>query len=117
MQVSSDVNIEEQSNQELKEAKRGLLTLIGFYIYFVFKFSIIYIYVMGIYLYAYVVADCAGLCKGRCRLHSRQNVCTRACGTCCMRCNCVPPGTSGNREKCGPCYTDMTTHHNKTKCP
>ncbi|XP_044493939.1 snakin-2-like isoform X2 [Mangifera indica] len=88
-QVSSDVNIEEQNNQELKEAKRGLLTLI----------------------------DCAGLCKGRCRLHSRQNVCTRACGTCCMRCNCVPPGTSGNREKCGPCYTDMTTHHNKTKCP
>ncbi|KAJ0039254.1 hypothetical protein Pint_23068 [Pistacia integerrima] len=88
-QVSSDVKIEEQNIQEVKGAKRGLLTFL----------------------------DCAGLCKGRCRLHSRQKVCTRACGTCCMRCNCVPPGTSGNREKCGRCYTDMTTHGNKTKCP
>ncbi|XP_011028622.1 PREDICTED: snakin-2-like isoform X1 [Populus euphratica] len=61
--------------------------------------------------------DCGGLCKQRCSLHSRPNVCTRACGTCCVRCKCVPPGTSGNREVCGTCYTDMTTHGNKTKCP
>ncbi|KAH9709146.1 GASA-like protein [Citrus sinensis] len=61
--------------------------------------------------------DCVGLCRVRCSLHSRPNVCTRACGTCCARCNCVPPGTSGNREMCGRCYTDMTTHGNKTKCP
>ncbi|WCJ21712.1 Gibberellin-regulated family protein [Euphorbia peplus] len=61
--------------------------------------------------------DCEGLCKGRCSLHSRPNVCTRACGTCCLRCKCVPPGTSGNRQLCGTCYTDMTTHSNKTKCP
>ncbi|KAF5957432.1 snakin-2-like [Camellia sinensis] len=61
--------------------------------------------------------DCGGLCKQRCSLHSRPNVCTRACGTCCVRCKCVPPGTSGNREMCGKCYTDMTTHGNKTKCP
>ncbi|KAK9277843.1 hypothetical protein L1049_027400 [Liquidambar formosana] len=61
--------------------------------------------------------DCGGLCKQRCSLHSRPNVCTRACGTCCVRCKCVPPGTSGNREMCGTCYTDMTTHGNKTKCP
>ncbi|KAG5229931.1 snakin [Salix suchowensis] len=53
----------------------------------------------------------------RCSLHSRPNMCTRACGTCCARCKCVPPGTSGNREVCGTCYTDMTTHGNKTKCP
>ncbi|KAK4429880.1 Snakin-2 [Sesamum alatum] len=61
--------------------------------------------------------DCGGLCKVRCSQHSRPNVCTRACGTCCARCKCVPPGTSGNRELCGTCYTDMTTHGNKTKCP
>ncbi|KAL0336200.1 UNVERIFIED_CONTAM: Snakin-2 [Sesamum radiatum] len=61
--------------------------------------------------------DCGGLCKVRCSQHSRPNVCTRACGTCCARCKCVPPGTSGNRELCGTCYTDMTTHANKTKCP
>ncbi|KAJ7943595.1 Gibberellin regulated protein [Quillaja saponaria] len=61
--------------------------------------------------------DCGGLCNARCSLHSRPNVCTRACGTCCQRCKCVPPGTAGNRELCGKCYTEMTTHGNKTKCP
>ncbi|XP_031386402.1 gibberellin-regulated protein 9-like [Punica granatum] len=61
--------------------------------------------------------DCGELCKERCSLHSRPNLCTRACGTCCFRCKCVPPGTSGNRELCGKCYTDMTTHGNRTKCP
>nr|GMD25858.1 gibberellin-regulated protein 3-like [Ipomoea batatas] len=61
--------------------------------------------------------DCGGLCKSRCSVHSRPNVCTRACGTCCVRCKCVPPGTSGNREACGKCYTDMTTHGNRLKCP
>ncbi|KAK7286506.1 hypothetical protein RJT34_21548 [Clitoria ternatea] len=54
--------------------------------------------------------DCGGLCKSRCCMHSRPNLCQRACGTCCVRCKCVPPGTSGNRELCGTCHTDMTTH-------
>ncbi|KAL5064690.1 hypothetical protein RYX36_026427 [Vicia faba] len=61
--------------------------------------------------------DCGGLCSSRCSVHSRPKLCNRACGTCCERCKCVPPGTSGNRELCGACYTDMTTHGNKTKCP
>ncbi|KAI4343783.1 hypothetical protein L6164_011092 [Bauhinia variegata] len=61
--------------------------------------------------------DCGGLCKARCSVHSRPNLCKRACGTCCVRCKCVPPGTSGNRELCGTCYADMTTHGNRTKCP
>ncbi|KAK1423037.1 hypothetical protein QVD17_18330 [Tagetes erecta] len=61
--------------------------------------------------------DCGGLCAIRCGKHSRPNVCTRACGTCCQRCKCVPPGTHGNREMCGTCYTDMLTHGNKPKCP
>ncbi|XP_061989409.1 snakin-2-like [Rosa rugosa] len=61
--------------------------------------------------------NCEGLCKARCSLHSRPNRCNRACGTCCVRCKCVPPGTAGNREVCGSCYTDMTTHGNRLKCP
>ena len=74
---------------------------------------------LAVYLtwFGLVFIDCGGLCKDRCSLHSRPNVCVRACGTCCVRCKCVPPGTSGNRELCGKCYTDMTTHGNKTKCP
>ncbi|XP_050374256.1 gibberellin-regulated protein 3-like [Argentina anserina] len=61
--------------------------------------------------------NCEGLCKGRCSLHSRPNRCIRACGTCCVRCKCVPPGTAGNREVCGTCYTNMTTHGKRLKCP
>lgn len=61
--------------------------------------------------------DCIPLCGYRCQLHSRKRLCLRACMTCCDRCKCVPPGTYGNREKCGKCYTDMLTHGNKYKCP
>ncbi|XVF73906.1 hypothetical protein PTKIN_Ptkin13bG0018400 [Pterospermum kingtungense] len=60
--------------------------------------------------------DCDGACDVRCKLSSRPNLCKRACGTCCARCNCVPPGTSGNYDEC-PCYRDMTTHGGKHKCP
>ncbi|KAJ3679587.1 hypothetical protein LUZ60_017598 [Juncus effusus] len=61
--------------------------------------------------------DCIGACDDRCSLHSRKNVCSRACMTCCNTCMCVPAGTAGNRETCGKCYTDWTTHGNRTKCP
>ncbi|KAL2546968.1 gibberellin-regulated protein 11-like [Forsythia ovata] len=88
-QVSSDVEIEDQQKLVIRGANRRLLPFM----------------------------DCGGLCKERCSLHSRPNLCSRACGTCCVRCKCVPPGTSGNREMCGSCYTDMTTHGNRTKCP
>ncbi|CAA0816674.1 Gibberellin-regulated protein 1 [Striga hermonthica] len=60
--------------------------------------------------------DCGVACATRCRLASRQNLCKRACGTCCARCNCVPPGTSGNQHLC-PCYYAMTTHGGRRKCP
>ncbi|XP_019054602.1 PREDICTED: snakin-2-like [Nelumbo nucifera] len=60
--------------------------------------------------------DCGAACAARCRLSSRPRLCKRACGTCCYRCNCVPPGTSGNEEVC-PCYANMTTRGNKHKCP
>ncbi|CAK7346212.1 unnamed protein product [Dovyalis caffra] len=60
--------------------------------------------------------DCASACAARCQLSSRPNLCHRACGTCCARCNCVPPGTSGNYDVC-PCYGNMTTHYGRHKCP
>ncbi|XP_061373288.1 gibberellin-regulated protein 1-like [Gastrolobium bilobum] len=60
--------------------------------------------------------DCDGACAARCRLASRQRICHRACGTCCRRCNCVPPGTAGNQEVC-PCYASLTTHGGRRKCP
>ncbi|KAK8586902.1 hypothetical protein V6N13_085918 [Hibiscus sabdariffa] len=61
--------------------------------------------------------DCIPLCGERCRLHSRMKVCLRACMSCCDRCKCVPPGTNGNRDMCGKCYTDVKTHNNRLKCP
>ncbi|KAJ3677466.1 hypothetical protein LUZ60_003190 [Juncus effusus] len=61
--------------------------------------------------------ECIGACEERCSLHSRKNVCKRACNTCCSVCKCVPGGTVGNKETCGRCYTEWTTHGNKTKCP
>ncbi|KAI5647897.1 hypothetical protein M9H77_33902 [Catharanthus roseus] len=60
--------------------------------------------------------DCGAACSARCQLSSRQRLCKRACGTCCARCNCVPPGTSGNYDAC-PCYASLTTHGNRRKCP
>ncbi|KAM0025722.1 putative gibberellin regulated protein [Helianthus debilis subsp. tardiflorus] len=60
--------------------------------------------------------DCGKACAARCILSKRPNLCNRACGTCCGRCNCVPPGTSGNYESCD-CYAQMTTRGNQKKCP
>ncbi|XP_042493864.1 snakin-2-like [Macadamia integrifolia] len=60
--------------------------------------------------------DCGASCVARCQLSSRPRLCNRACGTCCFRCQCVPPGTSGNYDAC-PCYANMTTHGNQRKCP
>ncbi|KAK1269690.1 Gibberellin-regulated protein 1 [Acorus gramineus] len=60
--------------------------------------------------------DCSAECTRRCSLASRKKICLRACGTCCNRCGCVPPGTYGNKEVC-PCYARMTTHGGALKCP
>ncbi|XP_048130051.1 snakin-2-like [Rhodamnia argentea] len=59
--------------------------------------------------------DCGGACSARCELSSRPRLCQRACGTCCVRCNCIPPGISGNLDTC-PCYASLTTRDNKRKC-
>nr|KYP74730.1 Gibberellin-regulated protein 3 [Cajanus cajan] len=60
--------------------------------------------------------DCGGKCNYRCSKAGRHVMCLRACNTCCQRCNCVPPGTAGNRDMC-PCYARLTTHGGKLKCP
>ncbi|KAI3407909.1 uncharacterized protein J3R85_020631 [Psidium guajava] len=60
--------------------------------------------------------DCGSRCNYRCSKSSRHKMCIRACNTCCQRCNCVPPGTSGNEDVC-PCYANMTTHGGRHKCP
>ncbi|CAE5964263.1 unnamed protein product [Arabidopsis arenosa] len=60
--------------------------------------------------------DCGSACVARCRLSRRPRLCHRACGTCCYRCNCVPPGTYGNYDNC-QCYATLTTHGGRRKCP
>ncbi|KAL9245491.1 hypothetical protein vseg_019137 [Gypsophila vaccaria] len=60
--------------------------------------------------------DCKAKCDVRCNLASRYRRCFRACVTCCERCNCVPPGTSGNADVC-PCWANMTTNGGQKKCP
>ncbi|KAL8172106.1 hypothetical protein V2J09_023910 [Rumex salicifolius] len=83
-----------------------------------FSKSLLFTLVLSL-LVLHNVADalnCGAACEARCSLSSRPNLCKRACGTCCMRCNCVPPGTSGNQELC-PCYYAQTTRGGKRKCP
>ncbi|XP_021842953.2 cypmaclein-like [Spinacia oleracea] len=70
--------------------------------------------VHGVFLGAQI--DCKKRCHERCGLASRYRRCLRACNTCCQRCNCVPPGTSGNADTC-PCWVTMTTKSGRKKCP
>uniref|UniRef100_A0A1D1XXH6 Gibberellin-regulated protein 9 n=1 Tax=Anthurium amnicola TaxID=1678845 RepID=A0A1D1XXH6_9ARAE len=60
--------------------------------------------------------NCKFACARRCSKASRQNFCSRACGACCLKCHCVPPGTYGNTHMC-PCYASLRTHGHKPKCP
>ncbi|OAY57542.1 snakin-2 [Manihot esculenta] len=60
--------------------------------------------------------DCGVACEGRCKMSKRPRLCKRACGSCCAKCNCVPPGTYGNLEFC-PCYANLTTRQQLRKCP
>jgi hypothetical protein len=72
----------------------------------------------GLLLYSFGLLDedCKVACGGRCKEASLHDRCLRACGTCCAKCNCVPPGTYGNKNLC-PCYANMKTHGNQLKCP
>ncbi|KZV33082.1 gibberellin-regulated protein 9 [Dorcoceras hygrometricum] len=60
--------------------------------------------------------NCPAACSRRCSKSSRRKICFRSCTGCCARCNCVPPGTSGNTHLC-PCYARIRTRGNRLKCP
>ncbi|KAL8123641.1 hypothetical protein AgCh_011572 [Apium graveolens] len=60
--------------------------------------------------------NCTASCDTRCSETKRPNLCKRACGSCCAKCHCVPPGTYGNYEAC-PCYFNLKTHNDTRKCP
>ncbi|XP_078434066.1 cypmaclein-like [Wolffia australiana] len=60
--------------------------------------------------------DCGAECTRRCSKTSRRSMCLRACGGCCAKCQCVPPGTAGNLQFC-PCYARIRTRGGKPKCP
>ncbi|KAL6547924.1 hypothetical protein OROHE_009629 [Orobanche hederae] len=59
---------------------------------------------------------CASKCGMRCSKASIQKRCLKYCGICCGKCNCVPPGTYGNKDAC-PCYRDMKNSKGQPKCP
>ncbi|KAM0945263.1 putative gibberellin regulated protein [Dioscorea sansibarensis] len=61
--------------------------------------------------------NCGEACKVRCSKSWKPKMCKRACGTCCARCSCVPPGTSVYTRGMCPCYAKMTTHGGRLKCP
>lgn len=83
---------------------------------FLCKFKLVLMHHLLLYSFALLDEDCKVACGGRCKEASLHDRCLRACGTCCAKCNCVPPGTYGNKNLC-PCYANMKTHGNKLKCP
>ncbi|GLJ27670.1 hypothetical protein SUGI_0543200 [Cryptomeria japonica] len=60
--------------------------------------------------------NCDKECTRRCSKASLHDRCLRCCGICCSKCNCVPPGTYGNKEVC-PCYANMKNSKGGPKCP
>ena len=60
--------------------------------------------------------DCPGSCNVRCSLAGVAKRCIRYCMICCNQCQCVPPGTVGNKEVC-PCYNNWKTQQGGPKCP
>ncbi|KAL3844390.1 hypothetical protein ACJIZ3_001793 [Penstemon smallii] len=66
-----------------------------------------------------IMADsnfCNSKCDVRCSKASLQKRCLKYCGICCTKCNCVPSGTSGNKDEC-PCYRDIKNSKGNPKCP
>ena len=60
--------------------------------------------------------NCRAACAYRCSKASRAKLCLKDCNICCGKCNCVPPGTAGNREVC-PCYANLKNSKGTGKCP
>ncbi|CAN6845436.1 unnamed protein product, partial [Brassica oleracea] len=104
------------ADMEISNKKNGYGSKIVSYVHYELTCAHILTYVSFILRLTFIFVDCGSACIARCRLSSRPNLCHRACGTCCARCNCVPPGTYGNYDKC-KCYASLTTHDGRRKCP
>ncbi|CAH9081121.1 unnamed protein product [Cuscuta europaea] len=61
-------------------------------------------------------SQCGTECDRRCSATSHKNNCLEFCNMCCDWCQCVPPGTYGNKECCS-CYNDWKTKEGGPKCP
>ncbi|XP_058224969.1 peamaclein-like [Rhododendron vialii] len=59
---------------------------------------------------------CDSKCGVRCSKAGREDRCLKYCGIRCEECNCVPSGTSGNKDEC-PCYRDKKNSKGNPKCP
>ncbi|KAI4321495.1 hypothetical protein MLD38_034869 [Melastoma candidum] len=59
---------------------------------------------------------CSSKCSVRCSRTRKRDRCLKYCGICCARCNCVPPGYYGNKDRC-PCYRDLKNSKGTPKCP
>ncbi|KAE9618358.1 hypothetical protein Lal_00047882 [Lupinus albus] len=59
--------------------------------------------------------ECGEKCNFRCSKSSDKD-CLTNCIFCCGKCNCVPSGTSGNRQEC-PCYDTWPNYLGDPLCP
>ncbi|CAN4102078.1 unnamed protein product [Withania somnifera] len=59
---------------------------------------------------------CGEACNQRCSATSHKKPCLLYCNKCCEWCQCVPPGTYGNKECCS-CYNNWKTKRGGPKCP
>ncbi|XP_024537243.1 uncharacterized protein LOC9649775 isoform X2 [Selaginella moellendorffii] len=60
--------------------------------------------------------NCGSACDYRCSKADAHDRCIKYCNICCGKCNCVPPGTYGNKETC-PCYNNLKNSKGGPKCP
>nr|XP_009762897.1 PREDICTED: gibberellin-regulated protein 5-like [Nicotiana sylvestris] len=60
--------------------------------------------------------QCSSACDHRCSNTSHKNNCLLFCNKCCNWCQCVPPGTFGQKDCCS-CYRDWKTQEGGPKCP
>ncbi|EPS74378.1 hypothetical protein M569_00376, partial [Genlisea aurea] len=59
---------------------------------------------------------CDAKCDVRCSKAGERKRCLKDCGICCGICQCVPPGTYGNKYLCA-CYNNLLNSKGQQKCP
>lgn len=63
-----------------------------------------------------LTVDCPSKCDFRCSKAGEKKRCGSYCLLCCRKCQCVPPGFTGNKEAC-PCYANLKNSKGGDKCP